>query len=267
MNGVIALSAVDLSIAALLVVGLALLSFRMNLGLTGQIVVAALRTTIQLLLVGMVLKVIFDISHPLLLLAIATVMVLTAGREVMRRQTRRLVGPWGFATGTGAMVISSFSITCLVLTTVIRIDPWYTPQYAVPLLGMMLGNTMNGIAIGMERLTTSAWRDSREIEGRLMLGQSWQEAIGSIRRESIRSALIPTLNSMAVAGIVSLPGMMTGQILAGSSPMDAVTYQILIMFTVSSGTGFGAIVAVSTVARRLFDERQRLRLDRLHRGR
>lgn len=216
MTGMITLSPLDLSIAAFLVVALAVLSFRMKLGVTRQIVVAALRTTIQLLLVGMVLKTLFDHAAPWLLALIALVMVTTAGWEVMSRQTRRLAGIWGFATGTAAMTVSSFSITCLVLATVIRIDPWYTPQYAVPLLGMMLGNTMTGIAIGMERLTSTAWRDSAVIEGRLLLGQTWREAITEIRRESIRSAMIPTLNAMAVAGIVSLPGMMTGQILAGS---------------------------------------------------
>ncbi|BCS98415.1 iron export ABC transporter permease subunit FetB [Desulfoluna limicola] len=263
MSSMITLSPLDLSIAAFLVVALAVLSFRMKLGVTRQIVVAALRTTIQLLLVGMVLKTLFDHAAPWLLALIALVMVTTAGWEVMSRQTRRLAGIWGFATGTAAMTVSSFSITCLVLATVIRIDPWYTPQYAVPLLGMMLGNTMTGIAIGMERLTSTAWRDSAVIEGRLLLGQTWREAITEIRRESIRSAMIPTLNAMAVAGIVSLPGMMTGQILAGSPPMEAVKYQILIMFTISAGTGFGAILAVSVGARRLFDERQRLRLDRL----
>ncbi|WP_300673225.1 iron export ABC transporter permease subunit FetB [Desulfoluna sp.] len=263
MNAVIALSPMDLSIAALLVVALAFLSFRMDLGVTRQIVVAALRTTLQLLLVGMVLKTLFDRAQPWMLAFIALVMVTTAGRVVMSRQTRQFTGIWGFGTGTAAMTVSSFSITCLVLTTVIRIDPWYAPQYAIPLLGMMLGNTMTGIAIGMERLTSTAWRDSGVIEGRLMLGQTWDEAIGTIRRESIRSAMIPTLNSMAVAGIVSLPGMMTGQILAGSPPMEAVKYQILIMFIISSGTGFGAVLAVSVGARRLFDERQRLRLDRL----
>lgn len=263
MNSVIVLSPVDLSISALLVVALALLSFRLKLGVTRQIVVAALRTTVQLLLVGMVLKTLFDQARPWLLAAIALVMVLTAGREVMSRQTRKFAGVWGFATGTAAMTVSSFSITCLVLTTVIRIDPWYAPQYAIPLLGMMLGNTMTGIAIGMERLTSTAWRDSAVIEARLLLGQSWEEAIGAIRRESIRSAMIPTLNAMAVAGIVSLPGMMTGQILAGSPPMEAVKYQILIMFIISAGTGFGAVLAVSVGARRLFDQRQRLRLDHL----
>jgi putative ABC transport system permease protein len=85
-----------------------------------------------------------------------------------------------------------------------------------------------------------------------------------VRRESMRAGMIPTINAMAAAGIVSLPGMMTGQILAGSTPIDAVLYQILIMFLISGSTGFGTVIAVSLATRRLFDERHRLRLDRLH---
>jgi putative ABC transport system permease protein len=96
-----------------------------------------------------------------------------------------------------------------------------------------------------------------------MLGHTWSEAISDIRRASARSAMIPTINSMAAAGLVSLPGMMTGQILAGNPPLEAVKYQILIMFIISAGTGFGALIAVWTGSRRLFDDRQRLRLDRL----
>jgi putative ABC transport system permease protein len=79
----------------------------------------------------------------------------------------------------------------------------------------------------------------------------------------MRSGMMPTINAMAVAGVVSLPGMMTGQILAGAPPIEAVKYQILIMFLVSAGTGFGTFVAISIGARRLFDGRHRLRLERL----
>ena len=79
----------------------------------------------------------------------------------------------------------------------------------------------------------------------------------------MRTGLIPMVNAMAAAGIVSLPGMMTGQILAGNPPTEAVKYQILIMFLIASGTGFGVMTAVTTGSRRLFDERERLRLDRL----
>jgi putative ABC transport system permease protein len=96
-----------------------------------------------------------------------------------------------------------------------------------------------------------------------MLGTPSSEAILEIRRSSTRSAMIPTINAMAAAGLVSLPGMMTGQILAGNPPFEAVKYQILIMFIISSGTGFGALIAVWAGSRRLFDKRHRLRLDRL----
>jgi putative ABC transport system permease protein len=194
---------------------------------------------------------------------VATVMLLAAGREVMGRQKRRFVGAWGFGLGTFSMFISSFAITILALGVIIGPQPWYEPQYAVPLLGMLLGNTMNGIAIGLDRLTMSAWEQRTLIEGRLMLGDEWPQAIETLRSESIRSGLIPIINSMMAAGLVSLPGMMTGQILGGNPPMEAVKYQILIMFLIAGGTGLGTFTAVWLGSRRLFDERQRLRLDRL----
>ena len=259
----IPLSPLDLSIAALLVVVLALFSAGMHLGLTRQIVVAGLRTTVQLLLIGLVLKSLFAGVHIGWLTLIALVMLLAAGREVMVRQKRRFAGWFGFGVGTLSMSISSFSITVLALIVIINIEPWYEPQYAVPLLGMLLGNTMNGISVGLDRLTQTAWDQKTIVEARLMLGQEWTKAIEDIRRESIRSGMIPIINSMAAAGIVSLPGMMTGQILAGSPPLEAVKYQILIMFLIASGTGLGTMAAVWMGSRRLFDDRQRLRLDRV----
>jgi len=257
------LSPTDLAIAALLIILLALVSWNMRLGLAGQICLAALRTTIQLSIVGLVLKAVFTTVQPLWIALMAAVMLMAAAREVMVRQKRRFAGWWGFGMGAISMFVSSFAITIFALVAVIRVDPWYTPQYAVPLLGMMLGNTMTGIALGLDRLTEMAWERRSAIEGRLMLGHSWSEAIGGIRRISARSAMIPTINSMAAAGLVSLPGMMTGQILGGNPPLEAVQYQILVMFTISAGTGFGTLIAVWVGARRLFDRRHRLRLDRL----
>jgi putative ABC transport system permease protein len=146
---------------------------------------------------------------------------------------------------------------------VIRVQPWYQPQYLIPLLGMLLGNTMTGIAIALDNLTRQAWEGRGRIEARLLQGDDWSTAVAGIRRESLRSGLIPIVNAMATAGIVSLPGMMTGQILAGSPPMEAAKYQLLLMFLISSGTGLGSVAAVWLGSRRLFDERHRLRLDRL----
>lgn len=259
----ISLSALDLSLAALLVLALAALSRRMQLGLGAQLLIAAARTVVQLLLIGLVLKTLFEHIDLVWVGGISLIMLLAAGREVMARQQRRFTGWWGFGMGTGAMFVSSFAITILTLTTIIGTDPWYTPQYAVPLLGMMLGNTMSGIALALDRLTATAWQQRAVIEQRLMLGATRQEAIADIRRDAMRSGMMPIINSMAVAGLVSLPGMMTGQILAGTPPMEAVKYQILIMFLISAGTGFGVTAALWLASKRLFDERHRLRLDKL----
>jgi putative ABC transport system permease protein len=260
---IVALTPIDLTLAAGLVVVLALLSRAMRLDLERQIIIAAVRMTVQLLLVGLVLKALFSNVHLGWIALVATVMLLAAGREVLGRQKRRFAGAWGFSLGTFSMFISSFAITILALGVIIGPKPWYEPQYAVPLLGMLLGNTMNGIAVGLDRLTTSAWEQRTLIEGRLMLGDEWRQAIETLRGESIRSGLIPIINSMMAAGLVSLPGMMTGQILGGNPPMEAVKYQILIMFLIAGGTGLGTFTAVWLGSRRLFDERQRLRLDRL----
>jgi len=259
----ISLGPLDLTLAALLVLSLAGLSLYLHLGLTRQLFVAAVRMVVQLLLVGLVLKVLFENVHLLWMSAVATVMLLAAGYEVVARQQRRFRGAWGFAMGTVSMFISTFTVTLIALTVIIQPDPWYKPQYAIPLLGMLLGNTMNGIALSLDRLLDAAYRQRAIIEARLMLGETWQGAVDTMRRESTRSGMIPMINAMAAAGVVSLPGMMTGQILAGSSPLEAVKYQILIMFLITVGTGFGTVIAVWFASRRLFDHRERLRLDRL----
>jgi len=259
----ITLTLADLVIAALLVVLLALLSMHLKTGISRQLVIAALRTAIQLSLIGLVLKVLFENVQLGWVAVMATFMLLVAGREVMARQERRFKGWWGYAVGTISMFLSSFTVTVFALVVILGDTPWYAPQYAIPLLGMLLGNTMNGIAIAMDRLTHAAWEQRGVIEARLMLGERWDEAISEMRRQAIRSGMIPIINAMAAAGIISLPGMMTGQILAGAAPVDAVKYQILIMFLITAGTGLGTMAAVTIGAKHLFDKRQRLCLDRL----
>jgi len=257
------LTALDLALAAALVLALAGLALWARLGIAPRLLIAALRTTVQLLLVGLVLEALFANARPGWIGLMAFVMLAVAGREVMARQQRRFGGAWGYALGTLAMFVSAFATTLFALLVIIGNHPWYEPQYAIPLLGMLLGNTMNGVALALDRLTTGAWQQRGVIEAHLALGHDWRTAIGDITRESARVGMIPIINAMAAAGIVSLPGMMTGQILSGTSPIEAVKYQILIMFLIGAGTGFATILASWVGARRLFDERCRLRLDRL----
>ena len=161
------------------------------------------------------------------------------------------------------MLLSSVTIALRSVSVILQPTPWYHPQYLIPLLGMMLGNTMTGIAVAMDTLGRDAWSRQGEIEGRLMLGHTAAEAIADIRRGALRAGLIPIINAMTTAGVVSLPGMMTGQILGGSPPFEAAKYQLMILLLIAAGTGFGAAAAVWLGSRRLFDDRQRLRLDRL----
>lgn len=259
----VALSVLDLVLASGLVLLLALASFLRSLGLERQILVAAARTVVQLTLVGYVLRALFAAETGTLILLAATVMLLAAGREVLARQRRPLAGAWGFSVGAVSMFLSSFSVTLFALVAVIGATPWWQPQYAIPLLGMLLGNTMNGVALAMGGVTEGAHRDRMVLEQRLLLGHPRERATLELRRDAARTGTIPILNSMAAAGLVSLPGMMTGQILAGSPPLEAVKYQILVMFLIAGGTGAGVLFSVWAATRRLFDDRHRLRLDRL----
>ena len=263
---IIVLGPLDLGLAALLVLLLAGMTRLQGMDLAPRILIAAGRAAIQLTLIGLVLKTIFRTVHPGWLLGMALVMLAVASREVMSRQDRPFLGWWGIGIGAVSMFVSSFVLTVFALKVILSPSPWYMPQYAIPLLGMMLGNTMTSIALGLDRLTREVYRERGQIEARLMLGHSGREAMRPLLREAVRAGMIPSINAMAAAGVVSLPGMMTGQILAGNSPMTAVNYQILILFMITAGAGFGVAVGVWLGGRRLFDERQRLRLDRLKGG-
>ncbi len=251
----------DLVIASGMIILLAITSLMLQLNISKQLIIAAIRNVIQLLLIGYILKLIFNSNNLYFLASIATVMLVVAGFEINARQKYPLKRWVGFKIGTSALFISSFAMVLLTLMVIVAPTPWYSPQYAIPLLGMLLGNTMNGISLGMDKLNQTVYLQRLVIEQRLMLGQSYHEAIQDIRAESIRTGMIPIINSMAIAGLVSLPGMMTGQILSGTPPVEAVKYQILIFFLIAAGTGFGIMLAVWMIAKRMFDDRQRLNLD------
>jgi putative ABC transport system permease protein len=261
--GYIALTYWELAMASVLIFINAALSIIFELRVHRSLLVAAIRMVVQLTLVGLVLTTLFSVVSLLWTGIAVFVMVLFAGHEATQRQERRLSGWWSYGLGTGCMMISSVLVTVFALITALRPNPWYDPRYAIPLLGMILGNCMTGIGLGLDTLTTSLVSRRASVEAQLMLGATRQVAAAPVTREALRSALMPTINSMAATGVVSLPGMMTGQILGGVPPAEAVKYQILVMFLIAGGTGLGAVTAVLGGVYRLTDGRHRLRLDRL----
>ena len=253
----------DLLISGGLVVALAGVSVYSQLSVGRDLIVASLRMAIQLALISLVLKVLFEQRDFIWILLMSIVMVIVAGREVVARQERPLAGWAVWGIGTSSLFVSSLTVASFALVVLVQPQPWFHPQYAIPLLGMLLGNTMNAVALSMDRLTSGVWSHREVIEQRLMLGEDMRQATGDLIRASVRGGLIPIINAMAVAGLVSLPGMMTGQILSGVAPTVAVKYQILIWFLIAAGSGFGMLIAVHLTCRQLFDDRQRLMLSRL----
>ena len=241
----------------------AALSLVLQLRLERRLLIAAARMVVQLFLVGLVLKTLFTLVSPWLTALAMLAMGLFAGREIMARQERRLRGWWGYGLGTLTMITAGMLITILALTTQIGADPWYNPRFAIPLFGMVLGNCMTGISLGLHNLTTQVVREKPAIEAQLILGASRWQALRPFTRQALSSGFMPIINSMAATGLVALPGMMTGQILAGVPPTEAVKYQLLIMFLIGGSTGIGVLMAVHGAVWRLTDTRDRLRLDRL----
>ncbi|MCA8962191.1 MAG: ABC transporter permease, partial [Planctomycetes bacterium] len=153
---VIPLTSLDLVLAASLVLALGLVVIRLRLGVAGSLWWSATRMAIQLLLVGLILEKLFATRSPWWVALMAFVMLAIAGREVQARQKKRFARGGSYLIGTSSMMVSSFTITLFALNAVIDVDPWYTPQYAIPVLGMLLGNTMTGVALACERLTSLA---------------------------------------------------------------------------------------------------------------
>ncbi|HCQ64446.1 MAG TPA: iron export ABC transporter permease subunit FetB [Rhodobacteraceae bacterium] len=253
----------DLAAASVFLVLNAGLSIWLQLGIERRLALSALRMVVQLLLVGLVLKAVFSIANPWLTALVALVMIGFAAREIRARQERPLAGIWGWSIGGGAMALAGLFITIYGLSVAIRPEPWWQPRYALPLLGMILGNTMTGVSLGLEALTGALKRERVAVEAQLLLGRTRAEAFRPQVRRALRAGFTPIINAMAATGVVSLPGMMTGQILSGVAPEEAVKYQLLIMFLIGGATGLGVLGAVLATARRMSDDRHRLRLDRL----
>jgi putative ABC transport system permease protein len=253
----------DIAIAAVLLVADGVLSLALRLRLHWQLAIAGTRLVVQLVIVGYILRLVFAARSPALTLLIVVAMMLIAGREVAIRPERRLGRFGNHVVGASAVAVATVLTVLLALTTAIRPHPWYDPRYAVPLVGIVLGNVLNGGSLGLDSLLGGVVRERAAIESQLALGATYLQSIRRLIRDSVRRALLPAINQMSAAGIITLPGIMTGQILAGMDPLEAAKYQILLMFLLSGGSCLAAVAVVYLAAWRLTDDRQRLRLDRL----
>ena len=259
----ISLSPTDLAIAASLIAFDALLSVLLKLNLHRQVLWAAARMVVQLIAIGYLLRLVFALHNPAATVAVVAVMAMVAAREIAVRPERHFKGADGLILSSTGVAIATFATVALALLTALRPHPWYEARYAISLAGIVLGSVLNSGSLALDNLLSAVTRERPAIEAQLGLGESFAGATRTLVRQAIRRGIMPTVNQMSAAGVITLPGIMTGQILAGLDPLEAVKYQILLMFLLAGASGLSAAIIAYLALRRLTDERQRLRLDRL----
>ena len=257
----VTLGPLDIALAASLIVIEAALSLLLGLGIHKQVGIASARMVVQLLLVGYALRLVFALASPLLTLLAVTFMALVAAREVAVRPEYRLARAGNYVISLAAVAAVTALTSVLALTTAIRPHPWWTPQYAIPLAGIILGSVLNSASIALDHVLSEVRHRRVAIEAQLALGATYAQATRPLLRSAIRRGTLPIINQMSAAGLITLPGIMTGQILAGLDPVEAVKYQILLMFLLAGSSLLAGAAVAALALRRLTDRRDRLRLD------
>ena len=243
-NTVMDLSILNLAIAYVFVLVLLVIFKARGIRREKMILIATTRMTIQLTLMGFVLLYVF--KHPswwltlsmlAIMLGFAVYNALKRVKYSMSKELKRLVAL--------SMIIGYLVTAVVFMLLVLQVEPWFNPQYFIPISGMIIGNSMTGIALGANRLCANM-RDHRErIKNSLMLGATCKVATFDEVNDAFDSAILPTMNNMMTMGIVSLPGMMTGQMLSGTFPLTAIKYQIGIMLAILGCTAITVVIFVT----------------------
>lgn len=253
----------DLAIAAGLLVAEAVASVLLGLGLARPALVSAARMAVQLLLVGLMLRWVFAVASAPLTLGLVLVMLLVAAREIATRPGRRLRGGGNYLVSLVATVAGTGAAALALAFTSLRPSPPWEPRTAIPLAGILLGAALNAGSLALDAVLGGVAAQRAAIEAQLALGATWRGATRDLLRDATRRGIVPALNQMAAAGVITLPGIMTGQILAGADPEAAVRWQIALLLLLAGTSGLTAYAAAALALRRLTDGRERLRLDRL----
>ncbi|MBN9648808.1 iron export ABC transporter permease subunit FetB [Terrisporobacter glycolicus] len=230
-----------------------IISYKEKLELNRDIIVSMLRAVVQLLAVGYILDVIFGLDKLIYTVILVLVMIINAAINTKKK---------GF-TIESQVFISFVSISVgTIITLGILISSkaiGYTPNEVIPVAGMIISNSMVAIGLSYRNLINNFKNNSIAVEVKLSLGASIKEASDEIIRESIKISIMPTIDSAKTLGIVSLPGMMTGLILAGASPLVAVKFQIMVTFMILSSSSIATIMATYLSYKKFFNKRKQLK--------
>lgn len=249
-GGVIPISDFQLALSVVLVLITGLISGALKLGLLKPLIWGTIRTFVQLALIGYVLTYLFNINNLALIVLIVTLMCVVASRTAVNRTPN--VGQFPVILSFISLWVSTFIVGSIVVVLIISPEPWYSARIVIPIFGMILGNSMNGIALSLDRLFSEVKSSILEVEALLSFGATPWEAVRDCVKEALRAGMTPTINSLMVVGLVSLPGMMTGQILGGADPQLAVRYQIVVMLMIAAAVAIGCLLMVLMSYKKIF---------------
>ncbi|NLW44965.1 MAG: iron export ABC transporter permease subunit FetB [Syntrophomonadaceae bacterium] len=229
-----------------------IISFKEKLDLERDLLVGTVRAFVQLMVVGYVLEFIFALEKWPYIVAMLVFMVLVAARNAENRgQGIRNVFPiLLLAIGAGELVTMGMLLGLGIIP--------FQPQYVIPISGMIIGNSMVASALTLNRIKAELENRREEIQVLLGLGATARQASGTSLQAAVKSAMIPTIDSMKTVGLVQLPGMMTGLIIGGASPVEAVKYQILVLFMLTTAVSLTAMTVGFFAYRKFFTERHQL---------
>ena len=231
--------------------------FYLQLGIIRETVVAMVRMTVQLILVGLYLKYIFQLNNPFVSLLWVVVMLVVANFSILNKAgLKPSLFFWRSMVGVAG---STLFVSGWFIIVAIQPEPVYDARYMVPIVGMILGNCLRSNVLSLERFYSGIRNNEHEFTTYLLLGATLREATLPYLRTAVKSAINPSVATMATMGIVSLPGMMTGQILGGAMPITAIKYQIGIMICIFTAMTVAALVNILLSLPVAFDDHQRLR--------
>ncbi len=247
----------DLAMTMALFAVVVALSAYEGLKIERSLTIGTIRTFVQLLFMGFVVKALFGVEQWYIIIGALLLMMTYAAKAGLGRMKRPVAGLY-IPMWAGVVTGSIFTIA-VVTGAVLKIDPWFRADILIPLGGMILGNAMSGGALAADRLYMELKSRQDEIETLLTLGWDYRKATHEAKKEAIRAALIPTINMMMTVGIVHLPGVMVGQMLGGAPPMVAAKYQIIIMLMVASSVTITSVVFTTLAMKKFFTPHQQLR--------
>lgn len=257
MNGAVNLNIWQLVAVYVFVIILILIVRMRGIAREKQILLSTVRMTVQLVLVGYLLVYLFDNINPFFTIGVVIIMEVFAVYNIFKRTKYRLSKRLKRAVAI-SMTIGTLSCLFYFLLVVLRVNPWYNPRYFIPIAGMIIGNSMTGVSVGVNQLVDGMQTKKHLVESALMLGASPKIAAKDIVNSAFDSAILPTINSMLGMGIVFLPGMMTGQILSGTSPLTAIEYQIAIMLSILGSVALTVVIFVQLGYKSFFNSEDQL---------